>query len=70
MVIPLRPKHPRTVGPLPMSIEATCVENGAEGPVLKLLLNIPLGAVTAEQRHDFTALLHKRHQLAIQLSDG
>lgn len=70
MVIPLKPRHPRTVGPLPTDIEAACVENSEEGPVLKLLLSIPLNAVTAEQRKDFTALLHKQHQLAISLSDG
>lgn len=70
MVIPLKPRHPRTVGPLPTDIEAACVENSEEGPVLKLLLSIPLNDIDPEQRKDFTALLHKQHQLAISLSDG
>ena len=70
MVIPLKPRHPRTVGPLPVGIEAACVESTEAGPMLKLLLSIPLNDIEPEQRSAFTALLHKRHQLAISLSDG
>ena len=55
---------------MPTGIEAACVENSEEGPVLKLLLSIPLNDIDPEQRSDFTALLHKQHQLAISLSDG